>query len=123
MSIKRNTYEPTPKKSRSEQKLRPFHQDNVSAKLSESVYIIIDISILEEMIEKSCICKICKAGSLVVESKGKFGVVDKLNFECSNTECRTRNIFFTSRRSKLERISSSQGQKPFALNIRFVHGM
>ena len=123
MSIKRNTYEPTPKKSRSEQKLRPFHQDNVSAKLSESVYTIIDISILEEMIEKSCICKICKAGSLVVESKGKFGVVDKLNFECSNTECRTRNIFFSSRRSKLERISSSQGQKPFALNIRFVPSM
>ena len=69
MSIKRNTYAPTPKKSRSEQKLRPFHQDNVSAKLSESVYTIIA---LEEMIEKSCICKICKAGSLVVEVRGNL---------------------------------------------------
>ena len=80
------TYELTPKKSRSEYKLKPFHQE-VSSKYNanESEYCIINMKILQEMIEMSCICKVCKKGFILVGSKGKFGVVDKLNFECSNT--------------------------------------
>ena len=122
--IQTDTYEPTPKKSRSECKLKPFYQEvNVDSDANESEYCIVDIKILQEMIEKSCLCKICKKGLVLVASKGKFGVVDKLNFECSNTKCKTRNIFFTSKRSNPERITSSKGPKPFALNVRFVLGM
>ena len=120
--IQRETYEPTPKRSRSECKLKPFHQE-VNLDSDESEYCIIDMTILQEMIEKSCICKICKKGSVLVGTKGKFAVVDKLNLECSNLECKTRNIFFTSKRSNPERKASSQGPKPFALNVRFVLGM
>ena len=104
--------EPTPKRPRSELKLKSFQKTVVEVQHNciEKEYTIIDIGVLEGVLNEACVCKVCKSGSLSIMKQSHFGVVDKLKITCNNVSCQRRTTFFTSKRSNIERKEDSRVQ-------------
>ena len=119
--------EPPRKRSRSELKLLrnsentddlDCEEDEDSDDLKE--YCFMDLSILNSVIKRSSVCKICKVGSLQLLKVKKSGLAKKLFLKCCS--CGEINAFYTSKMNvKVTR--KTQRLSPFEVNTRFMIAM
>ena len=96
----------------------PFIEKNVD---KMSYNLIIDISILQNMISAIACCEDCNSRGITIENIGssRMGFSNKLKLSCSS--CAWEKLFFTSKdcKSQLQE-TIKQGRNSFETNIRMV---
>ena len=93
--------------------------------LNNSEYFLVNKEVLNEALQTSAQCSICKSGNIYLNVLEKHGIARKMILRCDNAQCINQSCFYTSKRSSSKSLAEkeSPGPKPFELNLRYVLAM
>ena len=112
--------------SRSAMKLLPGKKTFIPEENPEELvgFNVIDVQLLANAISRAAVCKHCRKGSLALKNNGKHGLALKMDLECDNIDCQSKETFYTSKRCSAEaKEGPKQGGIPFEINLRIVLAM